>query len=126
MRITKTTTCADEERRRSAAVADAWRACEAAAEIARVSADWSMRAELATDDAAEAMSAALRARHAAERAQRATTLEGAVAESRSAWAAAMSAMEADARVVASIVDALAGPGTPGLAGEESVRAHEPF
>ena len=124
MRITKTQVCADEERRRSAAIADAWRACEAAAEIARVSADWSMRAEIAPEDAAEAMSAALRARHAAQRAEHAGTIEEAVAESRSAWAAAMSAMEADSRVVTTLVDMLAGPGSSALPGEESVRAHE--
>lgn len=107
MRITKIDPCTEVEQRRSAAVADAWRACEAAAEIARVSMDWSVQAELAADDAAEAIRAALRARHAAERAQRATTTEEAIAESRSAWAAAMSAMEADSRVVSLIVDALA-------------------
>lgn len=124
MRITKTQVCADEERRRSAAIADAWRACEAAAEIARVSADWSMRAEIAPEDAAEAMSAAWRARLAAQRAERATTIEEAVAESRSAWAAAMSAMEADSRVVTTLVDVLAGPASTAVSGEESVRAHE--
>jgi hypothetical protein len=92
-----------------AAIADAWRACEAAAEIARVSGEWATRSEMGNDDAAEAIQAAARARHAAERAERSTTFEEAVAESRSAWAAAMSAMEADARVVSSIVDALALP-----------------
>jgi hypothetical protein len=122
---TKTQTCADEERRRSAAIADAWRACEAAAEISRVSAEWSIRAELGSDDAAEAARAALRARHAAERAQRATTLVEAVAESRSAWAAAMSAMEADSRVVSTIVDTLAAGGPKNLEEpDSSVRAHE--
>ena len=106
MRITKTQTCAEEDRRRSAAVADAWRASEAAAEIARVSSEWAVRAEQGADDAAEASRASLRARCAAERAQRASTTEEAIAESRSAWAAAMSAMEADARVVSTIVDSL--------------------
>jgi hypothetical protein len=122
---TKTQTCADEERRRSAAIADAWRACEAAAEISRVSAEWAIRAELGTDDAAEAARAALRARHAAERAQRATMLDEAVAESRSAWAAAMSAMEADSRVVSTIVDTLAAGGDSKLEEpDSSVRAHD--
>lgn len=123
MRI-KTQTCADEERRRSAAIADAWRACEAAAEISRVSAEWASRSEMGSDDAAEAARAALRARHAAERAQRAMTLEEAVAESRSAWAAAMSAMEADSRVVSIIVDNLASPADAIKGVEASVRAHE--
>jgi hypothetical protein len=125
MRITRTQTCADEERHRSAALADAWRACEAAAEIARVSVEWSMRAELGNDDAAEAVRAAMRARQAADRAYRAATLEEVVAESRSAWAAAMSAMEADSRVVSTLVDVLAGCGVSDLAGN-SVRAHETF
>ena len=106
LEATKTRTLSRDERERNAAVADAWRAANMAATIARVSAAWSARADLAEDDAADAVRAAQRARIAAEHAEHARTVPETVAQARAAWAAAMSAAEADQRVVAAIAEAL--------------------
>ena len=106
MSLLKSQSCPKEERERRAAIADAERAAEIAAAIADVSTTWSMRSKLGEDDAAEAIRAAQRARQAAERAEHAPSVVDAAVEARSAWAAAATAAEADARVVGAIVDEL--------------------
>ena len=106
MRTVKTQLCPKDEQERLAAVAEAKRAAEMAATIALVSAEWSRRADVAHEDAADAIGAALRARLAAERAEHAATCADATTEARAAWAAAMSAAEADSRVLAAITEGL--------------------
>jgi hypothetical protein len=97
-----------DDRDRMDAMEDARRAATAAAWIAGESEEWSRRYAIAEDDAADAIRAAIRARIAAERAERAGNREDAIEAARSAWAAVLSAREADQRVVAAVAEALVG------------------
>lgn len=103
-RSKKTTLFKDNSR--LAAIADAYAAAEAAARLAKESAEWSSHAGVGEDDAAEVTLAALRAREAATGATRARTREDAWEWARQAWAAVTSAKEADARVNAAVVESL--------------------
>jgi hypothetical protein len=98
------------DQKRLDAVADARRAAQVAAQIARASEAWSRRYATGEDGAAETTQAAIRARLAAERAEHASNSEDAIAAARSAWAAVMSAGEADGRVVTAVVEAIAAAG----------------
>ena len=89
------------------AIADAHAAADAAARIASDCAQWAQQAQCGYEDAAEAMSAARRARETAEQAERCTTAPHAWSYSRLAWAAVTSAQEASQRVNATIAEALA-------------------
>ena len=91
------------------AIVDAESAAELAVDTATKSCEWAAAAGLGADDAAEAMHAAWRAKQAAERARRATSLDDAWQEAAAAWAAATTALEADARVVAALVASLTTP-----------------
>jgi hypothetical protein len=104
-----------DDRKRLDAAADARHAAQVAAMIARASEAWSRRYATGEDDAAEATQAAIRARLAAERAEHASNHEDAVAAARLAWAAVMSAGEADGRVVAAVVEAIAAARRPAAA-----------
>jgi hypothetical protein len=86
--------------------ADAELAAEMAAVAAFVAVAWARQAGVGEDDAAEAVSAAMRARLAAERTMLADTDELARMETAAAWAATESALEADERVVEAIARAL--------------------
>ena len=99
-----------EPRDRIEIVEDARHAALAASWIAHESVGWSRRYAIAEDDAAEAVRAAIRARIAAEHAEHAGSEDEAMLASRAAWAAVMSAHEADGRVVSSIADAMSTPG----------------
>lgn len=94
----------EDEASRLAAIADAHTAAETAAMLATRCAEWVVRAGLGEDDAAEAVRAAVRARHAADTAASAATLDETWEAARLAWAAVSSAMEADARVTSAIVE----------------------
>ena len=89
-----------------AAQVDAQAAYDTAARASAQACDWSTRARLSGEDAAEAIAAAERARRAAEASCAATTEEAAWASARAAWAAASTAMEALERVSAEIGDAM--------------------
>lgn len=91
---------------RLAAAADAWSAAETAAERAASASTWADRARGNLDDVAEAVQAALRARLEAERASNARTRDDAWRAAAAAWAAADTAIDADTRVVAAMVDAV--------------------
>ncbi len=91
----------------SVAIADARSAAETAARIARATAYWAVRSDLAADDAAEVLAAAMRARIAADRAESATGPDQAWLAARAAWAAVTTAEEADARINAAIAESLA-------------------
>ena len=86
------------------AVADAGAAADRAAMVAADAWRWTKRIPSALEDAGDAACAAMRARQAAERAAAAPTASGAWSLARLAWAAEMSAEEANARVTAQIVD----------------------
>ncbi|HKA23339.1 MAG TPA: hypothetical protein VKF80_00025 [Candidatus Eisenbacteria bacterium] len=85
-----------------AAQVDAQTAFDAAARASSQACEWSSRAGLSGEDAAEAIAAAERARHELEASCAAQTEEAAWAAARAAWAAASSAMEALERVSAEI------------------------
>ena len=85
-----------------AAQVDADAAYDTAARASSQACAWSARAGLSGGDAAEAVAAASRARHEADRAHAAKTQDDAWAAARAAWAAASSAMEALERVSAEI------------------------
>jgi hypothetical protein len=89
------------------AIADARTAAETAARIARATAYWAVRSDLAADDATEVLAAAVRARQAADTAEFATTPEQAWLAARAAWAAVTTAEEADRRVTSAIAESLA-------------------
>ena len=96
----------DPEMGRNECEAEAELAAEMATQAASAAVEWSHKAGVAEDDAAEAVSAALRARVYAERAMLADTDETARMEAAAAWAAAESALEADGRVVEAIARGL--------------------
>jgi hypothetical protein len=83
---------------------DAQAAYDTAARASCQACEWSARAGLAGEDAAEAIAAAERARREVEAACAAKTEEDAWAAARAAWAAASSALEALERVNAEISD----------------------
>ena len=68
---------------------------------------WTHRLDAGRDDAAEASRCAMRARLAAERAERCSTAEEAWSCARLAWASVTTALEASERVNAAIAEALA-------------------
>lgn len=96
----------DPEMDRSECEADAELAAEMAAHAADSAVTWARNAGVGEDDAAEAVSAAVRARNAAERAMIADTDELARLETAAAWAATETALEADERVVEAIAGAI--------------------
>jgi hypothetical protein len=85
-----------------AAQVDAQAAYDAAARASSQACEWSARAGLSGEDAAEAIAAAERAKHEVEVSCAAQTEDEAWAAARAAWAAASSAMEALERVSAEI------------------------
>ena len=85
-----------------AAQVDAQAAYDAAANASSQACEWSARAGLSGEDAAEAIAAAARARREVEASCVAKTEDDAWAAARAAWAAASSAMEALERVSAEI------------------------
>ena len=85
-----------------AAQVDADAAYDTAARASSQACELSSQARLGSDDAAEAVAAASRARHEAESAHAAQSAEAAWTAARAAWAAASSAMEALERVSAEI------------------------
>ena len=89
------------------AIADANAAADAAARIAADSTHWAARADAGADDAAEAVSCAMRARRIAEQSEHSGTAAEAWAHAREAWAAVSSALEASARLNAAIAETLA-------------------
>lgn len=91
------------------AISDAENAADWARRASDAAVEWIAGSGLAGDDATEAMFAAWRAAGAAARARRATSLDQAWKEAATAWAAADTALEADARVVAAFAAALATP-----------------
>lgn len=95
----------DQDRR--VAIADARRAAQVASEVARACTEWSAISHAGEDDAADAVRAAWRAQHSAQRAEHSGTAMEAVGEARAAWAAVMSAVEADGRVIAAIAEEMA-------------------
>jgi hypothetical protein len=103
-RVSKSAT---ESASRIAAIADAWTAAEMARRLAHAAANWAALSGVGDDDAAEVFRAAMRAKDAAEQAERAATLDEAWQAARLAWAAVSSAHEADGRVSAAIAEALA-------------------
>jgi hypothetical protein len=86
---------------------DADSAYDAASRASSQACEWSSRAGLSGEDAAEAVAAAERARKEAHAASIAKTSEEAWSAARAAWAAASSAMEALERVSAEIKGELA-------------------
>jgi hypothetical protein len=92
----------DPEMGRIECEAEAELAAEMAAHAASTAVEWSRRSGVGEDDAAEAVSAAIRARVCAERAMLAESDELARLETAAAWAATESALEADERVVEAI------------------------
>lgn len=104
---TRVTVEAEARTSRIAACADAECAAEVAADFANSAWTLARDAGCGEDDAREAAQASARARHAAARAASASTVEEAWGQATEAWAAATSAGEADARVVAEVVDGLA-------------------
>lgn len=92
------------------AIADAHAAEDAASRIAADAASWTTRAGLDGDDAWEAARSAVRARLAAAEAERCDSESEAWQWARAAWAAVTSALEASARVNATIAQQLAGGG----------------
>jgi len=90
-----------------AAIAAAQAAAERASVIAADTSVWAGHCGVGEDDAAEATRAALRARLAAEEAERATDVDQAWEIARRAWAAAASGEEASARVTLAIAESLA-------------------
>lgn len=94
----------EDEASRLAAIADAHTAAETAGMLATQCAEWAMRAGIGEDDAADAVRAAVRARQAADAAASGGSLDDRWESARLAWAAVSSAMEADARVTAAIVE----------------------
>jgi|SRR5262252_1979716 len=106
MRMLKRAKRPDPKMGRRECEVDAELAAEMAGQAAALASEWAHQAGLGEDDAAEAVSAAARARLAAERATSAPTDEEARLETASAWAATESALEADQRVVAAIVSAI--------------------
>lgn len=99
----------DPDMDRSECEADAELAAEMAAHAADTAVTWSRNAGVGEDDASEAVSAAVRARNAAERAMMADTDELARMETAAAWAATETALEADERVVEAIARAIVMP-----------------
>jgi len=89
------------------AIADARAAAETAARIARATAYWAVRSDLAADDATEVLAAAVRARQAADRSEFAATPEEAWTAARAAWAAVTTAEEADRRITSAIAESIA-------------------
>jgi len=89
------------------AIADAHAASDAAARIAADSTHWATRADAGSDDAAEVVNCAMRARQIAERSVHCASAAEAWACAREAWGAVSSALEASARVNAAIADLLA-------------------
>ena len=87
-----------------AAQVDAQAAYDTAARASSQACEWSARAGLSGEDAAEAIAAAERARREVEASCAAKTEEDAWAAARAAWAAASSAREALERVSAEIGD----------------------
>ena len=85
-----------------AAQVDAQAAYEAAARASTQACEWTARARLSGEDAAEAISAAERARRELEALGAAKTEDAAWEHARAAWAAASSAMEALERVTAEV------------------------
>ena len=85
-----------------AAQVDAQAAYDTAARASSQACEWSARAGLSGEDAAEAIAAAERARHEVEASCAAKSEEAAWTHARAAWAAASSAMEAVERVSAEI------------------------
>lgn len=86
------------------AIAYAQAGAERASAIAASAGEWASTARIPLDDAGEASRAAMRARIAADKAERASTEEEAWDLARLAWAAAASADEASARVNAAIAE----------------------
>ena len=96
----------DPEMGRIECEAEAELAAEMAANAASAAVAWAQQSGVGEDDAAEAVSAAMRARVAAERALLADSDENVRLETAAAWAATESALEADERVVEAIARAL--------------------
>jgi hypothetical protein len=97
----------DPDMGRNECEADAELAAEMAAHAAESAVEWSRIAGVGEDDAAEAVSAAVRSRNAAERAMLADHDDDARMETAAAWAATETALEADERVVGMIARELA-------------------
>ena len=89
------------------AVADAHAAAEMASKLAADASQWSSRAGSGADEAAEVIGCALRARKAAEQAERCTRAADAWGCARLAWAAVSSAVEANGRLNAELAEVLA-------------------
>ena len=103
---TKRLASADPDAAMLAAVADAHTAAEAASRAAIAAGAWVAGGNPGADDAAEAALAALRAWQAVNQAEHAGTPEASWEAARAAWAAADTALEADARVVGATLAAL--------------------
>ncbi len=91
------------------AIVDAQAAADAAGRIAADAAYWAFHGNAGADDAGEASRSAMRARHAAEKAERCTAEKEAWSYARLAWAAWTSAHEASDRVTAAIAEQLVVP-----------------
>jgi len=89
------------------AVADSHAAADAAARIAADSTHWASRADAGSDDAAEVVNCAMRARQIAERSVHCVSSVDAWACAREAWGAVTSALEASTRLNAAIAERLA-------------------
>ncbi|NOT33002.1 MAG: hypothetical protein HOP12_02405 [Candidatus Eisenbacteria bacterium] len=105
-KVPKTTMLTEPRPGLLVAIADAQAAAARASAIASGAGQWAWRAGLAVDDAVEASLAAVRARHAAERAERCVEESEAWEFARLAWAAEVSAEEASARVNGAIAESL--------------------
>jgi len=107
MMRTRSATRPMPDARRLVAMADAQSAADAAARIAADAARWASEAGVGEESAWEAACCAMRARHAAEQCERSDSIAAAWSCARLAWAATNSAVEARARLDATIAERLA-------------------
>jgi hypothetical protein len=105
-RKAETAAAKEPHQSRIVAIADAHLAAATAQRLAAVSQRWAAQAGAGEDDALEVVSAAQRAKQAADTAEKSKTDDDAWAAARLAWAAVTTAREADERVKSAIAESL--------------------